>query len=174
LPYAKTSFVLRACKPLTRFNSPCDPLLRADTLASTTSHPAFVTTRDRPSYRNETAGVKPLIWGPGEAEYCPSCQTAATRRAIACRRASPANLHLTIQTQRSASSKLLHETFEMLGARCISKRSRHRTRYPNLHLSFTASQNRPSKARTKAEEFVCEEATMRPRRLFGELRHCEG
>jgi hypothetical protein len=30
---------------------------RADALASTTSRPAFVTTRDRPSCRNETAAV---------------------------------------------------------------------------------------------------------------------
>src|SRR5712691_1012364 len=35
--------------------------LRADALASTTSHPAFVTTRDRPSCRNGMAGVRPLI-----------------------------------------------------------------------------------------------------------------
>jgi hypothetical protein len=32
------------------------PQLRADALASTTSRPAFVTTRDRPSCRNRTAG----------------------------------------------------------------------------------------------------------------------
>jgi hypothetical protein len=59
------------------------PHLRADALASTTSHPEFVTTRDRPSCRNGMAGDKPLIWGLREAKFCPSCQSAATRRAIA-------------------------------------------------------------------------------------------
>jgi hypothetical protein len=59
--------------------------LRADALASTTSHPAFVTTRDRPSCRNGMAGDRPLIWGLGEAEFCPSCQFVARRRARACR-----------------------------------------------------------------------------------------
>ena len=44
------------------------PPWRADAVASTTSHPAFVTTRDRPSCRNGTAGVKPLIWGRREAK----------------------------------------------------------------------------------------------------------
>jgi len=48
------------------------PLLCADAVASTTSHPAFVTTRDRPSYRNGMAVVKSLIWGCGEARDCPS------------------------------------------------------------------------------------------------------
>jgi hypothetical protein len=81
--YAKASFVLRACQSLTRFISPCDAM-RADAVASTTSHPAFVTTRDRPSCRNGMAGVGPLIWGFGKTEYCPSCQSAATRRANAC------------------------------------------------------------------------------------------
>jgi len=59
------------------------PPLRADALASTTSHPAFVTTRDRPSSWNGMAAVKPLIWGLREAQYCPSCQSAAIRRAVA-------------------------------------------------------------------------------------------
>ncbi len=54
---------------------------RADALASTTSHPAFVTTRDRPSCRNGTGRIRPLIWGVDEARSCPSCQSAATRRA---------------------------------------------------------------------------------------------
>jgi hypothetical protein len=31
-----------------------------------------VTTRDRPSCRNGMAGDRPLIWGFGEAEFCPS------------------------------------------------------------------------------------------------------
>jgi hypothetical protein len=48
------------------------PQLRADALASTTSRPAFVTTRDRPSSRNGMAAVKSLIWGCGEARDCPS------------------------------------------------------------------------------------------------------
>jgi hypothetical protein len=82
LPYAKTSFVLRACQSLTRLNPPCD-INCADALASTTSHPAFVTTRDRPSSRNGMAGDRPLIWGFGEAEICPSCQFVARRRASA-------------------------------------------------------------------------------------------
>ena len=80
MPYATTSFVLRADKSLTRFISPCDAI-RADAVASTTSHPAFVTTRDRPSCRNGMAGDRPLIWGFGEAEFCPSCQFVARRRA---------------------------------------------------------------------------------------------
>jgi hypothetical protein len=56
------------------------PPWRADAVASTTSHPAFVTTRDRPSCRNRTARLRPLIWGPCEAESCPSCHLAAARR----------------------------------------------------------------------------------------------
>ena len=48
------------------------PPWRADAVASTTSHPAFVTTRDRPSCRNGTAGAKPLIWGRREAEILPA------------------------------------------------------------------------------------------------------
>ena len=83
----------RFCRTLQRRSS-CAPAIahevqlalrppwRADALASTTSHPAFVTTRDRPSCRNGTAGVKPLIWALGEAESCPSCHSAATRRAL--------------------------------------------------------------------------------------------
>ena len=58
------------------------PPWRADALASTTSHPAFVTTRDRPSCRNGTAGVRPLIWGRREAKSCPSRHCAAIRRAV--------------------------------------------------------------------------------------------
>ena len=56
---------------------------RADALASTTSRPAFVTTRDRPSCRNGTGRIRPLILARGEADFCPSCQSAATRRASA-------------------------------------------------------------------------------------------
>ena len=83
MPYATTSFVLRACRSLTRFISPCDAM-RADAVASTTSHPAFVTTRDRPSCRNGMAAVKHLIWGFGKSEFYPSCQFVATRRVVAC------------------------------------------------------------------------------------------
>jgi len=59
------------------------PHLRADALASTTSRPAFVTTRDRPSHRNGTGDLKPLIWGLCEPKFCPSGQFVATRRATA-------------------------------------------------------------------------------------------
>jgi hypothetical protein len=82
LPYATTSFVLRAFKIAHEVQLALRPPWRADALASTTSHPAFVTTRDRPSCRNGTAGAKPLIWGRREAESCPSCHSAATRRAV--------------------------------------------------------------------------------------------
>jgi hypothetical protein len=44
----------RFCRTLKRRSS-CAPAWRTDTLASTTSRPAFVTTRDRPSCRNGTA-----------------------------------------------------------------------------------------------------------------------
>ena len=82
LPYAQTSFVVaHLLESLTRFTRPAIPW-RADALASTTSHPAFVTTRDRPSCRNGTNDLKPLIWGLCEAQSCPSCHCAATRRAL--------------------------------------------------------------------------------------------
>jgi hypothetical protein len=42
---------------------------RADALASTTSRPTFVTTRDRPSCRNRTAEHRPVICPRCEAEY---------------------------------------------------------------------------------------------------------
>ena len=57
-------------------NPPCDPW-RADALASTTSRPAFVTIAIRPSCRNGTGDLKPLIWGRCEAQSCPSCHCAA-------------------------------------------------------------------------------------------------
>src|SRR6185437_2233207 len=41
----------------------------------------FVTTMIRPSERARDGALKPLIWGPCEAESCPSCHCAATRRA---------------------------------------------------------------------------------------------
>jgi hypothetical protein len=82
-PSAATSFV---SSPLDRsrvFRQPALPSRCApNAAASTASHPAFVTTRDRPSCRNGTAEDKPLIWGVREAEDCPSCQSAAIRRAI--------------------------------------------------------------------------------------------
>ncbi len=81
LPYAKTSFVLHALQIAHEVQPALRHQWRADALASTTSRPAFVTTRDRPSSWNGMAAVKPLIWGLREAEDCPSCQSAAIRRA---------------------------------------------------------------------------------------------
>jgi hypothetical protein len=69
LSYAKTSFVLHALKIAHEVQLALRPHLRADALASTTSHPAFVTTRDRPSCRNGMARVKALIWGPRELDF---------------------------------------------------------------------------------------------------------
>jgi hypothetical protein len=54
LPYAEPSFVLRAMKSLTGYPA-LRPRRRAGALASTASRPAFVTTRDPPLCRNETA-----------------------------------------------------------------------------------------------------------------------
>jgi hypothetical protein len=79
LPYAKASFVLRASQIAHEVQLALRPPWRADAVASTTSHPAFVTTRDRPSCRNGMAGVRPLIWGFGKTEFCPSCQSVAAR-----------------------------------------------------------------------------------------------
>jgi hypothetical protein len=75
-----------SCAPANRSRGSTRPatVIRADALASTTSRPTFVTTRDRPSCRNGMAGNKPLIWGVREPECYPSCQSAAGRRAIAC------------------------------------------------------------------------------------------
>ncbi len=75
-----TSFVLRACNPSRGSTRPVTAV-HANALASTTSHPTFVTTRDRPSCRNRMAIIKQLIWGFGKAEICPSCQFVAWRRA---------------------------------------------------------------------------------------------
>ena len=77
--FAVRSIRRSSCAPstsLTRFNPPCD-LWRADALASTTSRPAFVTIAIRPSCRNGTGDLKPLIWGRCEAQSCPSCHLAA-------------------------------------------------------------------------------------------------
>src|SRR6185437_7181324 len=79
----ETSFVVaRLLEPLTGplRTRPATPW-RADALASTTSRPAFVTIAIRPSCRNGTGDLKPLIWGRCEAQSCPSCHLAATRRA---------------------------------------------------------------------------------------------
>jgi hypothetical protein len=85
LPYAKN--VVRPARPPTahEVQPALRPHLRADAVASTTSRPAFVTTRDRPSCRNGMAADRPLIWGFGEAKFCPSCQFVAGRRAMGCR-----------------------------------------------------------------------------------------
>jgi hypothetical protein len=83
LPYATTrlrqkaspgSGVVRLARPpiAHEVHPALRPPLPADALASTTSRPTFVTTRDRPSCRNGMAGDRPLIWGFGEAEFCPS------------------------------------------------------------------------------------------------------
>ena len=77
------------------------PPWRTDAVASTTSHPAFVTTRDRPSCRNGTAGVRPLIWGLCEAQCCPSCHCAASRRAIV-RIALATSMASSFETHRCA------------------------------------------------------------------------
>src|ERR1700750_1140213 len=70
----------RFCRTLKRRSS-CAPAIahevqpalrspwRADALASTASCSTFVTTRDRPSYRNRTAGHRPVICPRCEAEY---------------------------------------------------------------------------------------------------------
>src|SRR5579864_5902126 len=69
------------------------PRLRADALASTTSRTTFVTIAIRPSCRNGTNDLKPLIWGRCEAQSCPSCHCAAAlsfaRRHAAFARAMP-------------------------------------------------------------------------------------
>ena len=75
----ETSFVVaRLLEPLTGplRTRPATPW-RADALASTTSRPAFVTIAIRPSCRNGTGDLKPLIWGRCEAQSCPSCHCAA-------------------------------------------------------------------------------------------------
>ena len=75
-----TSFVLRAFQIAHEVQLALRPPWRADALASTTSHPAFVTIAIRPSCRNGMAGVRPLIWARREAQFCPSRHLAATRR----------------------------------------------------------------------------------------------
>src|SRR6266852_46729 len=48
---------------------PCHPLTSPDALASTASRPALVTTRDRPSDRNETVMDIRVIWVSRERKY---------------------------------------------------------------------------------------------------------
>jgi hypothetical protein len=73
----------RFCRTLKRrsFCAPANPsrgstrpvtAVHANALASTTSHPTFVTTRDRPSCRNRMGVIMQLIWDFGKAEICPS------------------------------------------------------------------------------------------------------
>ena len=77
-PSAATSFVSSPFDRSWAFRQPAlQPRCAPDAAASTASRPAFVTTRDRPSCRNGMAGDRPLIWGFGEAEFCPSCQSVA-------------------------------------------------------------------------------------------------
>src|SRR6185312_11233595 len=75
----ETSFVVaRLLEPLTGpLRTRPATAMRADALASTTSRPAFVTIAIRPSCRNGTGDLKPLIWGRCEAQSCPSCHCAA-------------------------------------------------------------------------------------------------
>lgn len=68
LPYAEPSFVLRAMESLT-VDAALRLRRRADALASTASRPAFVTTRDPPLCRNETARTKAVIWLKCEVNY---------------------------------------------------------------------------------------------------------
>ena len=82
LPYAR-NVVRPARLAIAHEDQPAlRPRLRADALASTTSRTTFVTIAIRPSCRNGTNDLKPLIWGRCEAQSCPSCHCAATRRAV--------------------------------------------------------------------------------------------
>jgi hypothetical protein len=51
------------------YDPPCHPLTSPDAAASTASRPALVTTRDRPSCRNETAMDMQLIWVRRKQKY---------------------------------------------------------------------------------------------------------
>jgi hypothetical protein len=78
----ETSFVLRAFSIAHRFfeNQPCDPFARR---RSRVHHiPSRVRDdRDTPLLPERDGDLKPLIWGRCEAQSCPSCHCAATRRA---------------------------------------------------------------------------------------------
>ena len=77
LPYAR-NVVRPARLAIAHEDQPAlRPRLRADALASTTSRTTFVTIAIRPSCRNGTNDLKPLIWGRCEAQSCPSCHCAA-------------------------------------------------------------------------------------------------
>jgi hypothetical protein len=68
-PYVRAPFVLRAARSLTRFISPCDRDWRASALASTTSRPAFVTTRDPPLSSERDGAIMPVICVVKKREY---------------------------------------------------------------------------------------------------------
>jgi len=65
----ETSFVLRALQYRSRGSTRPATALRADALASTTSHPAFVTIAKRPSGGHETAELVEMICPTAKAEY---------------------------------------------------------------------------------------------------------
>jgi hypothetical protein len=60
-----------SCAPANRSRGSTRPAaaMRADALASITSHPAFVTTRDRPSCRNGMAWILKMFLSAGETNY---------------------------------------------------------------------------------------------------------
>ena len=64
---ARAPFVLRAVARSRK--PPCEQTCAPDAAASTASHPAFVTTRDRPSCRNGMARVLNLIWPDGNKYF---------------------------------------------------------------------------------------------------------
>src|SRR5712692_5135300 len=69
-PSAESIVRRRAIRQLTGLiDPPCHPLTSPDALASTASRPALVTTRDRPSDRNETVMDMHLIWVSRERKY---------------------------------------------------------------------------------------------------------
>jgi hypothetical protein len=71
-----------SCAPVNRSRGSTRP---ATSIARRRSRVHHIPSRVRddarpPSCRNGIARVKPLFWGPGEAEVCPSCQSVARRR----------------------------------------------------------------------------------------------
>ena len=69
-PYATTSFVSSPFDRSRAFRQPAlQPRCAPNAAASTASHPAFVTTRDRPSCRNGMARVLNLIWPDGNKYF---------------------------------------------------------------------------------------------------------
>src|ERR1700742_1385722 len=70
LPYAKTPFVLARPRDRSRvLPRALRPRWRASVLASTTSRPAFVTTRDPPLLPERDGIIKAVIWVESEPEY---------------------------------------------------------------------------------------------------------